>query len=175
MFLLTAAELCSHSIKVFSVFCAAPSRWSLGMHKGLPELWTLTDPKDIPDHVASCSAYRAGGRTREVCRETFGVVVFVSQVNVTCDGALLSWGCLNPCLPLGSGEWIPCSALLCFACVHVELYLLNCLSLNPHVVFTLSSPILSLIPLWRCNTRGRQASGSLGMKLLAGVKPQQFG
>ena len=35
-----------------------------------------------------------------------------SQVAVICDGALLSWRWLNPCLPMGRGELIPWLALL---------------------------------------------------------------
>ena len=35
------------------------------------------------------------------------------------DGALLSWGWPNTCLPMGSGELIPCFAL--FVCVAFDL------------------------------------------------------
>ena len=42
----------------------------------------------------------------------FRVLVFVFQVTVTRDGALLSWRWLNTCLPMVSSKLIPSFALL---------------------------------------------------------------
>lgn len=60
---------------------------------------------------------------------------YCRPVTVTHDGALLSCRWLNPRLPMGSGEWIPC-----FLCLHVRLllYLLSYLDLNPGVFSLLS-------------------------------------
>ena len=67
-----------------------------------------------------------------------------SQVTVMCDGALLSRRWLNTCLPMGSGEWIPCFALL--ACAAFALPIKLSLS-QPTSFLTCTLPILSPIPL----------------------------
>ena len=53
-----------------------------------------------------------------------------SQVTVTRGGARLPWGWPNTCLPVGSGEWIPCFALLVCAAfaLPVKLFLSQPLS-----------------------------------------------
>jgi len=57
---------------------------------------TPTDQRDIPCHMASCSACKAEGKKEERGghSETWH---FSSQITVTCDGALVSWGCLSTC------------------------------------------------------------------------------
>lgn len=54
---------------------------------------TPSDPRDIPHQTVSMLAHKAEGR-RSVggCLEWWHLS---AQVTVTCDGALLSWGCLN--------------------------------------------------------------------------------
>ena len=75
-----------------------------------------------------------------------------SQVTVRRDGALLSWRWLNTCLPMGSGEWIPCFASL--VCVTFAVPIKLSLSQpTSFLIFTL--PIFSPIPLggvseWLC-------------------------
>ena len=87
---------------------------------------TPTDPRDIPDHMMSCLAYKAGGRRRK--GGTFRITAIVSQVTVTRDGALLSWRCLKPAC-----RWEVVNEFLVLLCLRVWLllYLLNCLYLNP--------------------------------------------
>ena len=67
-----------------------------------------------------------------------------SQVTVTRDGALLSWRWLNSCLTMGSGEWIPCFALL--VCAAFALPVKLSLS-QPTNFLTFTLLILSPIPL----------------------------
>jgi len=67
---------------------------------------------------------------------------FSSQVTVSRDGALLSWGWLNTCLPTRSSEWIPCFALL--ACAAFALPIKLSLS-QPSNFHTLTLLILSPI------------------------------
>jgi len=67
-----------------------------------------------------------------------------SQVIVTCDGALLSWGWLNIRLPVGSGERIPSFALL--VGVAFALPIKPSLS-QPMSFLTFALLILSPIPL----------------------------
>ena len=77
---------------------------------------TPTDQRDIPYHMTSCSAIKAGGKKEE--GRMFGVMAFLFQVTVTHDGALLSWKWLNTCLPMGSSGCIPY-----FACLSTQLLL----------------------------------------------------
>jgi len=66
-----------------------------------------------------------------------------SQVTGTRDGALLSWGWLNTCLPTGSGERIPRFALLVCTAFALPIKL----PLSQRMSFlTLTLPILSPIP-----------------------------
>lgn len=44
---------------------------------------TLTDQRDIPDLMTSCSAYKAGGEKKK--EGTFRVMVLFPQVAVACD------------------------------------------------------------------------------------------
>ena len=103
---------------------------------------TPTDQRDIPDHVASCSVYKVGGRRKK--KEEGDIWSLSSQVIIMHDGALLSWGWLNTCLPMGGGELILCFAwLVCSAFAFpVKLSLPQPTSFP---AFTLL--ILSLIPL----------------------------
>jgi len=88
--------------------------------------WPPNDQRDIPDHMMSCSAKKAGER-REGNSESWHLS---SEVSVTPDGALLSWEWLNICLLIASSELNPCLACLC---VQLFLYLLNRLYINPQV------------------------------------------
>ena len=66
-------------------------------------------PRGNPlQHCAHQDKLGEGGR-REGRSEWWCVS---SRVTVVCDKALLSWRCLNTCLPMGSWEWIPYFALL---------------------------------------------------------------
>lgn len=56
----------------------------------------------------------ANGRCSEWCH------LFL-EVCVRCDGVLLCWRWLNSCLPVGSGEWTPCSALLVHVAFAIKL------------------------------------------------------
>ena len=88
-----------------------------------------------------------------------------SQVTITREGALLSWGWLNAGLPMGRGEGMPCFALL--ACAAFAFPIKLSLS-QPTSFLTLTLPILSPIP-WR------GASERLGgAELAAGVKPREM-
>ena len=79
--------------------------------------WEGTEPKqlipthqrDILYHTTPCAAYKAGRRRKG---QTFGVMVFVFPSNRYTWWSLLWWRWLNTCLPMGSSELIPCSALL---------------------------------------------------------------
>lgn len=72
---------------------------------------TPANPRDIPHHMASCAAYKSGGRRRQ--EDHSGWWDLCSQVlELWCAGPLLSVRWLDTCLPLGSGEWMPCLALL---------------------------------------------------------------
>jgi len=52
------------------------------------------DRRDIPYHMTSCLAIKAGRKKGEES----------SQVTLTCDEALLSWRWLNTCLLMGTSE-----------------------------------------------------------------------
>lgn len=60
--------------------------------------------------MASCSAYKAEGRTKR--KGLSEIWHLFSPVTMRSDGALLSWGLQNICLPMGSSELIPCFILL---------------------------------------------------------------
>lgn len=68
-----------HSVKAFTVPYPTPPARRLRVHKELEgktsRLLNATDPKDIPDHMVSCRAYRAGAGTNK--QEMFLVIVFV--------------------------------------------------------------------------------------------------
>ena len=104
---------------------------------------TPTDQRDIPDHKMSCSAYKAGGRRRKR-----GVV----QSDGICLPKRLL-GMMEPCFPemaehlpdMGSGEGIPCFALL--ACTAFAFPITLSLS-QPMSFLTFTLLILYLIPLW---------------------------
>lgn len=65
---------------------------------------TPTDQRDIPCHMAPCSAYKTGGRRRKKgCSELWNLS---SPVTVVCDRALM-----NICLPVRRSEFF------CFVCV----------------------------------------------------------
>ena len=76
----------------------------------------------------------------------FGVMAFVFPITVTRDGALLSWGWLNTCLPMGSGEPFPCLALLARVAFVLPI---NVSLFQAPSFLTFSLPILSPIPPWR--------------------------
>lgn len=80
-----------------------------------------TDPREIPYHMASCSLYISWGRRRK--GGIFKVIAFVFLVATTCNRALLSWRWLNISLPMGSGEGIPCFALLMCAAFDLPIKL----------------------------------------------------
>ena len=108
-----------------------------------PGQLTPTDQRDIPHHMTYCAQHvkleeeeGKGGRL-EWWRLS-------SQVTVTRDGALLSWGRLNTCLLMGSGEWIPCFALL--ACTAFALPIKLSLSQSMSFLTFFTLPILSPIP-----------------------------
>ena len=75
----TIAEQCLHKAKAFS----APHTTTPASSWGCTRSWegtqpgqlTPTDRRDIPYHMMSRSAYKAGGRRRQ--RGTFGVMAFV--------------------------------------------------------------------------------------------------
>ena len=103
---------------------------------------TPTDQRDIPYHMMSCSAYKAGeeegrGGYSEWC-------CLSSQVSVTRDGALLSWRWLNACLPMGSSERIPCFVSLACTAFALPIRLSLSQSMRWFLIFTLLT--LSPIP-----------------------------
>lgn len=104
--------------------------------------------------MASCSAYRAGGRRRKRC--------FSSQVAIKCDGGLLSYRWLNSCLPIGCDEWIPCFPLL--MCTVFALPL-NILYPNPWVFLHLPYKFS------HASHQGRISGHQDGTSLPAGFKP----
>jgi len=61
---------------------------------------TPTDQRDIPYHMITCSAIKAGGNMDRM----EGLWCLPFQVTVACEGALLSWRWMNTCLPMGSSE-----------------------------------------------------------------------
>lgn len=67
---------------------------------------TPPGPRDIPNHMTSCSACKSGGRRRKK-----GNIQSYSTW-LPHDGAWLSWRWLSTCPSLGSGEQIPCLAWL---------------------------------------------------------------
>lgn len=70
------------------------------------EQLTQTESKDAPDHMASCLACKVRERRKKGgCLEWWHLS---SKASVT----LFPRGWLSTCLPWGSGEWIPCFALL---------------------------------------------------------------
>ena len=71
-----------------------------------PGQLTPADQRDIPYHMASCSAYKAGGKRRRGWHSEWWRLS--SQVTITCDEALLSWRC-TAC------QW---EIVFCFACAH---------------------------------------------------------
>ena len=129
------------------LFCFSPHPTSeqaggvQGVGQGTqPGQLTPTDQRDIPDHMASCSAYKAGGRRKRGHSELWHLP---SQVTITRDGALLSWRWLNTCLPMGNSGWIPCFVLI----VYVAFALPIKLPLSEPMSFlTFTLLILSLIP-----------------------------
>ena len=90
---------------------------------------TPTDQRDIPYHMTSCSAYRAGGRRRkggDIWSD--GICLPKSPLRVT-----------EPCFP-GDGwapacRWEVVNEFLVLLCLRAQLflYLLNCLYLSPRV------------------------------------------
>lgn len=98
--------------------------------------------RDIPYHMVSCSAVKPL-RKKEECG-TSEVTMFVLSGNGYVWWTLLFWEWLNNCLLMGSSEWIPCSAFICFACMNsFLLYLVNCVFFNPWgtSTFLIPSPI----------------------------------
>ena len=74
---------------------------------------TSTNQRNIPHHMALCSAMKAGGKRMKVGHSE--LCHFSSQVNFMSDGDLLSWKWLNTCLPMRSSNGIPYFALLAHA------------------------------------------------------------
>lgn len=70
------------------------------------------NPKDIPYHMKSQSAMKVKRKRRKKGHSELWCLL--SLVTVMCGGALLSWGDLNNCLPMGSGELTPCFPLLVY-------------------------------------------------------------
>jgi len=87
-------------LRPFSVSHAVPSGSRLGVHKKLGgDTARTADPSDIPYHITSCSAIKAGVKKEERGgRKRSELWCLSSQVTTTGDGALLSWKWLNTCL-----------------------------------------------------------------------------
>ena len=66
----------AYTVKAFSAWVGGSTRIWEGTQVGQ---LTPTDQRDILDHMASCSTYKAGGRRRK--GGMFGVMVFVSPTN----------------------------------------------------------------------------------------------
>lgn len=77
-----------------------------------------------------------------------------SQVTVMCVGAWFSWKCLNPCLSIGSGEWISCFLLLVCVCVCVTFSLLTKLPLSQPTRFSSTSLPHPTTGEWRSDCMG---------------------
>lgn len=83
-------------------------------HKRCAGSWEVAQPGQLTPAdkwsapVASCSAYTAGGRWK---KETEWWR-FSSQVTIMHNEALCFWRWMGTCLPMGSGELIPCFALI---------------------------------------------------------------
>jgi len=90
---LVIAEQCLHITKGISVSHAAPPVSRLGRTRSWkgtqPGLLTPADQRDIPYHMTSCSAIKAGGRRRKEGHSELRSLS--SQVTVMRDEALLSW------------------------------------------------------------------------------------
>ena len=88
---------------------------------------TPSDQRDIPYHMTSCSASKAGGKKKKrgnVCGN--GVCLPKKTLHILRPS--FPGKCLNVCLPMASSEEIPCFALLVpIALIH----LLDCFYLDP--------------------------------------------
>lgn len=108
-----------HRMKPFSPSHTTPSMSRFRISKELEgiqmEQLTPADQRVIPYSVISCSAYKTGKRRRRK-KGSSEFWSLYSQVTTACDEMLLSWGWLNTCLCMVSGELIPCfSMLVCAA------------------------------------------------------------
>ena len=101
------------------LFCFSPQPTSEQAEGGTrswegtqPGQLTPTDQKDIPDHMTSCLAYKAGGRRRN--RGTFGVTTFVfpSHCYAWWSPAFLE---MAEHLPAHGKLWM--NSLVCFVCM----------------------------------------------------------
>lgn len=82
-----------------------------------------TDPRDISEHTASCSATKAKGRAKEEGWKTFRVKVIVFPSNYYAWGSPAFLEMANSCLPKGYKEWIPYFAFLVHTAVALPLKL----------------------------------------------------
>lgn len=72
------AEQNLHSLKVFSVsHPTLPVRLHKKLRGKTSGATDPTDPRDIPDHMMSCSEYKFGKRRRKGSRGTFGGMAWV--------------------------------------------------------------------------------------------------
>jgi len=98
----TIAEQCLHRVKASSPSYITPPACRLGVPKKLGGHTAGTaDQRDIPYHMTSRSAYKAGEEGRGDIQSDG---ILFSQVTITPDGLLLSWRWLNTCLAMGSSE-----------------------------------------------------------------------
>ena len=127
-----------------------------------PQQWGGS--RRVPCRMTSHSVCKSGrGRQKGGRLERWRLS---SQVTIRRDGALLSWGWLNTCLPMGSREWFACFALV--ACVAFALPVKLSLS-QPVNFLTLTLPILSPIPLW-----GKWASGCVVLSCWLGLNHNRW-
>lgn len=90
---------------------------------------TTTDSRDIPYHIASCSAYKVG-KSRKGRHS--GWWCLSSHVTIMYDRVLLSWGCLK--LPVHGEWWVNFFDLL--ACVTFSLPIKLSLSVRFYLFLT---------------------------------------
>lgn len=122
---------------------------------------TPADPRDIPDHVTSCSVYKVRGK-----RGHLEWWCLSSQTTITHNGVLSSWKWLNTCLALGN-QWV--NALFCFTSICVFFFPYETVYISIHAFIL---PILSLTCWWGsewvtpwCLVDGR---------LVGGLKPENL-
>jgi len=84
----------------------ACSGWEGAQPGSLPKLAN----RNIPYHMMSCSAYKAGRRRRK--GRTFEAMAFAFPSNRYTWWSPAFLERLNTCLLVGSSEWIPCFGLL---------------------------------------------------------------
>lgn len=149
-----------HTVEDFSTSHPIPPVIRLGLHK---KLWGTQArqriPRDIPHHMTSCLAYKAGERRRKW--DTFGVRAFVfpSPHQAWRTPALLELA--EHCLAMGTSRWFPGVALLVRAALAFRIKLP--LS-QPTSSLTFTLPILSPIP----------TVGSVGLSCWLGLNHRKY-